>query len=320
MSRDSERKDRMSAILSTLEVVLEDGFIYAILAMGFYISYKILDFPDLSVEGTVLSGGVVFSLLINRQVNPWLAMLAALLFGALAGTVTGLLHVKLKIRSLLCGILVSTALISINLVMAVAGQGGDIGGEGLSTVSIGRDTPTILRSFPLDLIPYNMGGVNLRKLVGFFVVAVLVKILIDLYLKTKSGMLLRATGDNEKFACMLGKDPGNSKILGLAVGNGAAALAGSLIAQSRGNANQSMGLGMVIIGLASLIIGISVLGKIKWLKPTTMVIVGAVIYQACLGIASLLGVPSAYNKLIMAGLFTVALIVSGKFGEKRRTA
>lgn len=307
----------MSAFLSTLEVVLEDGFIYAILAMGYYISYKILDFPDLSVEGTVLSGGVVFSLLVNQQVNPWLSMLTALVFGGIAGTVTGILHVKLKIRPLLCGILVSTALISVNLVLAVSGQGGDISGEGLSTVPIGRDTPTILRTFPLDLIPYNVGGVNLRKLIGFFLVAVVVKILIDLYLKSKNGMLLRATGDNEKFACMLGKDPGISKILGLAIGNGAAAFAGALIAQSRGNANQSMGLGMIIIGLASLIIGISVLGKVKFLKPTTMVIVGAVIYQACLGIASLLGVPSAYNKLIMALLFTTALVASGRFSGRK---
>ena len=130
-------------------------------------------------------------------------------------------------------------------------------------------------------------------------------------------MLLRATGDNEKFGCMLAKDPGNSKILGLAIGNAAAALAGSLIAQSRGNANQSMGLGMVIIGLASLIIGISVLGKIRFLKPTTMVIAGAVIYQACLGVAALLGVPSAYNKLIMAALFTAALVASGRFGNRK---
>lgn len=307
----------MAAFLSTLEVVLEDGFVYAILAMGYYLSYKILDFPDLSVEGTVLSGGVIFSLLVSRQVNPWLAMLAALVFGGFAGSVTGILHVKLKIRPLLCGILVSTALISINLVMAVAGQGGDISGEGLSTVSIGRDAPTILRSFPFDLIPYQAGGVNLRKLVGFLLVAVVVKVLIDLYLKTKSGMLLRATGDNEKFVCMLAKDPGNSKILGLAIGNAAAALAGSLIAQSRGNANQSMGLGMVIIGLASLIIGISVFGKIRFLKPTTMVIAGAVIYQACLGVAALLGVPSAYNKLIMAALFTAALVASGRFGNRK---
>lgn len=96
----------MAAFLSTLEVVLEDGFVYAILAMGYYLSYKILDFPDLSVEGTVLSGGVIFSLLVSRQVNPWLAMLAALVFGGFAGSITGILHVKLKIRPLLCGILV----------------------------------------------------------------------------------------------------------------------------------------------------------------------------------------------------------------------
>ena len=117
---------------------------------------------------------------------------------------------------------------------------------------------------------------------------------------------------------MLAKNPGTSKILGLALGNGLAALSGALIAQSRGNANQGMGLGMVVIGIASVIIGLSVFGKLRFMKPTTMVILGSVIYQACLGIASILGVPSAYNKLIMALLFTIALVLSGRLNRKKQ--
>lgn len=303
----------MDTILSSAEVMLTDGFMYAILAMGFYITFTILDFPDLSVEGTVLTGGVVFALCVRGGVNPWLAMILAFIAGSLAGTVTGLLHVKLHIRPLLCGILVSTALISANLVITVLGMGGNLKGEdALTTIPLGRGVPTILRTFPGDLLPTDVNGVNVRKLVVFLVVALLFKFLLDWYLRTKNGLLLRAAGDNSQYVSMLGRNPGNSKILGLAIGNGYAAVAGALIVQSRGNANQSIGLGMVVIGLASVIIGISIFGRLKHVKPTTLVIIGAVIYQACLAIATLLGVPTAYNKLIMAMLFTLALVFSYK--------
>ena len=125
-------------------------------------------------------------------------------------------------------------------------------------------------------------------------------------------MLLRAAGGNPQYVTMLAKDEGRSKILGLAIGNGYAAAAGALIVQSRGNVNQNIGIGMIVIGLASLIIGLSVFSKVKFMKPTTKVILGAVIYQACLGLATFLGVPSAYNKIIMAALFTIALVISGR--------
>ena len=309
----------MSALLSSVDVVLQDGFMYAILAMGYYVTYTILDFPDLTVEGTVLSGGITFGLLARAGVNPWLAMLASFIVGFIFGAITGLLHVKLKIRPLLCGILVSTALISINLVVTVVGMGGNFAGDGaLSTIDIGRSVPTLIRIFPSSLLPTDFYGFNLRKLVTFFVIALIFKILLDLYLKTKNGLLLRAAGNNSQYVTMLAKNQGTSKILGLAIGNGYAAVSGALIAQSRGNANQGMGIGMIVIGLASLIIGLSVFGKLRFMKPTTMVIIGAVIYKACMGIALLIGVPSAYNKIIMAVLFTAALVVSGKIKAKGR--
>lgn len=307
----------MLSFLSSCEVFLEDGFVYAILAMGYYVSYSILDFPDLSVEGTVLTGGVVFALLARGGVNPWLAILIAFIAGGLIGSVTGILHVKLKIRPLLCGILVSTFLISVNLVLSVLGMGGDLSGEGaLTTIPIGPNVNTILRSFPANLIPANVGGINVRKLVVFFAVAVIFKILLDLYLKTKNGLILRATGNNEKYVSMLACDPGNYKIIGLAIGNAFAAVSGALIVQSRGNVNQSMGLGMIVIGLASLIIGTSIFKNVKFMKATTMVIIGSVIYQACLAFATMLGVPTAYNKMIMAVLFTVALVLSSRTKNK----
>ena len=297
----------MENILSCIEVFLSDGLMYAILALGFYISYSILDFPDLSVEGTVLLGAVSYALLLRAGVNPWLALILAFILGCAAGSVTGILHVKLHIRPLLCGILMSTALISINLVLSVWGMGGNLMGEdALSTIPLGRNINTIMRSFPANLIPNNVNGFDLRSLVVFFVIAVVFKLALDYFLKTKSGLLLRATGTNQQFVSTLAKDPGKSKILGLSLSNGFAAVAGALIATSRGNANQGMGIGMVVIGLASVIIGLSVFRSVRFLKPTTMVILGSIIYQACLSIATFLGVPSAYNKLLMAVLFTIA--------------
>ena len=303
----------MAMLLSSLEALLESGFMYAVMAMGYCVTYSIMDFPDLSVEGTVLTGGVVFALMVNAGISPYLALIAAFICGALAGMVTGFLHVKLKIRPLLCGILVSTALITVNLIVTVVGMGGSFDGEGaLTTISIGRNVPVLYRVFPFNLIPEGILNMNLRKLAAFIVVVIVIKILLDLYLKTKSGMLLYATGNNEQFTSMLAKNPGVSKIIGLAIGNGLAAVSGALIAQSRGNANQGMGLGMVVIGIASVIIGTSLFKKARKMKLTTKVIIGSVIYQACLSIATLLGVPTAYNKLIMAVLFTVALVLSGK--------
>ena len=298
--------------LRIAEAFFENGFVYAVLALGFYISYSILDFPDLSVEGTFLTGAVVFSILSTKGVNPWVAMLIASLCGGATGFVTGVLHVKLKIRDLLCGILVSTSLITVNLVAAVAGNGAGFKGDGLSVVQISRTSPTLVRSFPFDLLPMNLSGIKISSFIAFFTVVIIVKLLIDVYLKTRSGMLLHATGDNSQFTSMLGRDPGKSKILGLALGNALAALSGTLAAQQNAGANQSMGIGVVVIGLASVIIGLSVFSKVRFMKPTTKVILGAVIYQACLSLAYVLGVPTAYNKLIMATLFTVALVFSGK--------
>lgn len=310
----------MSTIFSCIEVFLTDGLMYSILALGFYISYSILDFPDLSVEGTVLSGAVVYTLMVCHNINAHLAIIAAFAVGAIAGSITGILHVKLKIRPLLCGILVSTGLISINLIASVVGQGGDFKGEGaLSTISFSRTDETILRAFPSKYIPDNFLGINFRALVTFLVIAIVAKILLDRYLSSKNGLLLIATGNNERFVSMLAQDPGKSKIIGLALGNGLAAVAGALIATARGNANQGMGVGMVVIGLASVIIGLSLFSKVRFIKPTTAVILGSIVYQACLSIATYLGVPSSYNKLIMAVLFTLALVGSNKIrkGESK---
>ncbi len=293
-----------------IKVVLEEGFKYAILALGVYLSYSILDFPDLSVDGTMPLGGIVSSILIFQGVDPWISLLAAFACGLAAGSLTGLLHVKLKLQPLLSGILVYTVLLSINLVLVKFGTGGQ------SIVSI-FGKKTVFNTGAANLLPETVGGITVRKLIVLFIFVVIIKILMDLYLKTKSGMLLRATGSNQQYVVMLAKNPGASKILGLALGNGLAAVSGAVIAQSTETANTQMGVGMVVFGLSSVIIGLSLFKKVGFMKATTMVILGTIIYKACLQIAVEIGLPSDYNKLLMAVLFVAALLFS-KVGKKTK--
>jgi len=303
----------MNIILNICRVTLEEGFMYAVLALGIYITYSILDFSDLSVDGTMPLGAIVTALLILRGVDPWLCLLISFAAGAIGGMITGLLHVKLRIRPLLCGILIYTGLLSINLVLLYLFNNG-------TTVASFFRLPTIFNSGLAALIPESIGGTHIRTLVVSGIMAILCKVLLDVYLKTKSGLLLRATGNNEKYVTLLAKDPGMSKILGLAIGNGFAALAGSVIAQSRGSADQQMGVGMVVMGLASVIVGLSLFRKLSKLQATTMVILGSIAYKAVLSIALALGLPTEYLKLLMAVLFVAALVLSGKKETHKRRA
>lgn len=300
--------------LNIIKVVLEEGFKYAILALGVYLSYSILDFPDLSVDGTMPLGAIVSSILILKGFDPWLSLMIAFGFGLLAGCLTGVLHVKLKLQPLLSGILVYTLLLSINLVLIKFGTGGQ------SIASI-FGQKTIFNSGAANILPSTVGGMSIRKLIVLAIFVIVLKILMDLYLKTKSGMLLRATGSNQQYVVMLAKNPGMTKILGLAIGNGLAAISGAVIAQSTETANTTMGVGMVVFGLSSVIIGLSLFKRVGFMKATTMVILGTIIYKACLQIAVVIGLPSEYNKLLMAVLFVIALVFSGtlqgKSGKRR---
>lgn len=300
----------MNEFLGLVVNSLTEGFLYAVLALGVYITYSILDFPDLSVDGTVPLGATVAAVLMLRGLNPWLATLAAFAVGAAAGCVTGLLHVKLKIRPLLCGILVMTALLSVNLVIMKAGT------DGGSTASLFNE-PTIFNTLPVSVLPKYIGGYALRALILVIVLSVVSKLLLDWYFSTRSGMLLRATGSNEQFVTMLARNPGTSKIIGLALGNGFAAVAGAAIAQNTQTASLQIGPGMVVIGLASVIIGISLLQKVRFMKATTKVIVGAIIYKACLTVADAFEL-SDWLKLIMAVLCVLALVFSNVMEKGRR--
>lgn len=275
--------------------ILIQGLIFAILALGVYITYKILDFPDLSVDGTFPLGAAVTAVMITKGVNPFLTLPVAFLCGAFAGMLTGLIHVKLKVRDLLAGIIISTALYTVNLRIA-----------GKSNVPF-FSKDTIFTSGIIGKLFGNM-DTTVVKIIVVAIIVLIIKILLDLYLKTRSGYLLRATGDNSTLVTSLGKDKGLVKILGLSLANGLAALAGCIYAQDASYFDASMGTGMVMLGLASVIIGISVFGRMQVMKPTTAVIIGSVIYKLCIAVAIAAGLVASDLKLVYSVLFLIILV------------
>lgn len=294
----------MNVLINIVIGIVEEGLMYALLAMGMYITYSILDFPDLSVDGTFPLGAVITGVLILNGVDPWLCLLISFAAGMLAGMLTGILNVKLGIIPLLCGIIMYTAMLSVNLVIVKGGTGG----KAIAAFFSGK---TIFNSSLAALIPQTVGGFYIRTAVISLLLVIVCKILVDLFLRTKSGLILRATGDNERYTVMLGKDPGTIKIFGLMLGNGFAALAGSVIAQSKCSADQQMGVGMVVLGLASVIIGLSIFKRVGFMKGTTMVILGSLIYKASYQIVLELGLPTEFNNLLKALIFLVALVLGG---------
>lgn len=296
----------MTLVINILIDILNEGLMYALLAMGMYITYSILDFPDLSVDGTFPLGAVLSGVLIIQGVDPWLCLVISFAAGMAAGVLTGLMHVKLRITPLLCGIIMYTAMLSVNLVIL------KVGTDGKAVASFFTKN-TIFNSGIASLIPKNIGegGFYIRTVVIALILVIVCKLLLDLYLKTKHGLLLRATGANDKYTVMLGRNPGSMKIFGLALGNGFAALAGSFIAQNKGSADQQMGIGMVVLGLASVIIGLSLFRRVKFMKGTTMVILGSLVYKAAYQIVLSLGIPTDFNNLMKALIFLVALVLGG---------
>lgn len=282
---------------------LTQGLIYALVAFGVYITYTILDFPDLSVDGSFPLGAAVTAVLLTRGCDPWLSLLAATGVGVLAGLFTGIIHVKFHIRNLLAGIITQTALFSINL--KIAG----------SNLPVDRGTDTIFTSAPVMALLGNT-SLSVRKLVVSAVLAVLVKLALDLYFRTKSGLLLRAVGDNSTLVTALSKDCGSVKILGLALSNGLVALAGSIVCHETRSFAATMGTGQVVFGLAAVIIGISLFRRLTFVQGTTAVLAGSILYKACIQAALSLGFDPSMMKFITAMLFLLVLIFSGRKGEE----
>lgn len=289
--------------MSIIIGVMEEGLIYAIMALGLYITYKILDFPDLSVDGTFPMGAAVTAMLILKGVHPVLTLVLSFAAGLLAGCITGLIHVKLKVRDLLSGIIMMTALYSINLRIA-----GKANLPIFSKETIFENT-FLDAAVPEALDPYLV-------CIILFVIVLLCKILLDLFLKTRAGYLLRAVGDNEVLVTSLAKDKGMVKILGLVLANGFVALAGCVYCQQKGFFEVSTGTGTMVIGLASVIIGTKLLKRFHGVKATTAVIFGSIVYKACVSLAIALGMAASDLKLITAVLFLIILVVSNRKERK----
>ena len=279
-----------------IQSVLEQGMIYAIMALGVYITYKILDFPDLTVDGSFALGAAITAVMISRDVNPLLTLPVCFLAGAFVGTLTGLIHVKLKVRDLLSGIIMMTALYTVNLRIA-----------GRANLPIYNKTTIFDNSLVNDVLK---GGLaSFKTILIVLVITVISKYLLDWYLRTKSGMLLRAVGDNDKIITSLSVDKGRIKIVGLAVANGLVTLSGGVFAQQQRYFDVSMGTGTVVIGLASVIIGTSLFKKITILRVTSSVVIGSILYKGCVAIAISLGFESTDLKMITAVLFLMILVL-----------
>ncbi len=273
--------------------ILEQGAIYGIMALGIYISYKILNFPDLTVDGTFPLGAAISAALVTRSVNPWICLVCAILAGALAGAVTGILHIKCKIKDLLSGILVMTALYSVNYRIT-----------GMPNMFLMKQ-PTVFGSIPLSksLFPF-------RYIIVLFAIMLVVKILLDLYLRTKSGFLLKSVGDNEGLVVTLGKNPGTVKIIGLSIANALVSLSGALYCQRAMQFDISSGTGTMVMGLAAVIIGTTMFRKMRFMSVTTGVILGMIIYKACITAAISSGLQSSDTKLVVTILFLLTMLLN----------
>lgn len=304
---------------------LQMGLCFAVLALGVYISYSILDFPDLSVDGTFPLGGVCCTILMLKLGIPALpAILLSFFAGLAAGAVTGVLHVKFNISKLLSGIIVMTALLSVTLALTML-----LTETGLTTTIFSFRSEK-LESLFSGSFSQLLGAENRDYMILvielLFVIAV--KLVIDLFLKTKLGYMLRATGNNEKLVVSLGKDSGTYKILGIALANGFVAMSGALYANLYSQYDNSSGSGKVVMALASVIIGMAVFSRIPHISDTAAVIFGAVIYSLCLNYLVLVDTNGIYLKLLNAVMFALILIfnsklsgfTSGKAGNKRRQA
>lgn len=305
----------MQLFLGTTVDGLQMGLCFAILALGVYISYTILDFPDLSVDGTFPLGGVCCTILMLRLgMPPILAIFGSLLVGLLAGAVTGVLHVKCRISPLLSGIIVMTGLLSVNLALTklLTKNGNTVTifsyrSEGLD----GIFRPAFLSDLPAAARDYVIIGILLLFVIAF-------KLLIDLFLRTKLGYMLRATGDNAQLVVSLGRDAGNYKILGLALANGLTAVSGALYSQLYMSYDNTSGSGKVVLALASVIIGTAVFSRIRFMRQTTAVIIGALIYSLCLNYLVLVDRDGIYLKLLNAVLFAAILIGHEKLSAWHR--
>jgi putative ABC transport system permease protein len=269
--------------MEALQGVLVQGLILSIMALGVYISFKILDFPDMSVDGSFSLGGAVIVVALKFGLSPFLASFLALISGILAGLLTGILHVKFKISNLLSGILVMGILYSLNLRIM-----------GKANIPI-FNNKNIFNDY--------------NPLVIAIIFLLVFKIIIDLFLKTGLGYALKGVGDNPQMIKSLGVDIGKIKILGLMISNGLVAFSGSIMAQYQGFADISMGIGTLILGIASIIVGTSIIKGIKKVNSTSSVIIGTLIYQITIYFAMNIGLTPVDLKMVTSIVIIIFLVI-----------
>ena len=275
-----------------LQATIEQSLIFAIMVLGVYISFRILNFPDMTVDGTFPLGAAISAKLLTLGVNPYLTLLVALVAGAVAGAVTGLIHVKLKVKDLLAGILVMTALYSVNLRVM-----------GKSNIPL----------FEED----NIFNTEYSMMITIVVLILISKFILDYLLKTKFGFALKALGDNENLIVSLGLNEEKYKIYGLMIANSFVAFSGAVLAQYQGFADVGMGTGIIVIGLASIIIGDTLFGKRRKLAGTTIVIIGSILYRGVIAVTLSMGMDASDLKLITSVIVIMILWIQ-KQKDKRR--
>ena len=278
---------------------IELGLIYALVALGVYLTFRILNFPDLTVDGSFTSGAATAAILITNGVDPFLASAAAFVVGTLAGLITGLLHTKGNINGLLAGILTMIGLYSINL--RIMG--------GANVPLLGEDTVISgLRSFV---------GTGWTSVLVLVAMALVFKLIIDWFLHTDSGLALQATGDNEQMIRSFAVSTDRMKILGLMISNGLVGLGGAVVAQFQGFADIGMGIGLILVGLASVIVGQAIFGTRVVMQATMAVVLGAVVYRLAIQFALNAGLNPNDMKLMSAVLVVAALLLPQWKGFQR---
>ncbi|UII56909.1 ABC transporter permease [Cytobacillus spongiae] len=303
---------------------IEAGVIYALMALGVYLSFRILDFPDLTVDGSFVTGAAVAAILIVDGMNPLLATTLAVVAGFLAGCMTGLLHTKGKINPLLSGILMMIALYSINLRIM-----GKSNVPLLQEETVMTSITNIWKSFGLDdwiqdiLSAIGLGGFVPKTwavVCMMLVLTLIIKFIIDAFLKTDIGLAIRATGDNETMIQSFSADTDFLKILGLGISNALVAFSGALVAQYNGFSDIGMGIGMIIIGLASVIIGEAIFGAKTIVRATLAVIGGAILYRIIVTLALRVDFLETGDMKLITALIVVSALVIPRLVDQQREA
>jgi putative tryptophan/tyrosine transport system permease protein len=306
-SADFQDLGRKGSGMSLLLGALTLGFIFSLVALGVFISFRIFAFPDITADGSSTLGAALAAMLLVKNVNPLLATAAGFGAGFLAGALTGTLATKCKIHGLLAGILVMTGLYSVNLHIMGRSNISVLGASTLSTYAE-RVGTLLARNRNLNVLGWEITALEASLLVASFLFILLAGCVMYVFFHTNLGTAMRATGDNGEMVRALGVNDGNMIILGLAVSNGLIALGGAFIAQYQGFADVQMGIGMVVWGLASVIIGEALVGTRQLGLSIIGAVMGSVLFRLLVAIALRLGLNPNDLKLVTAAFVFLALV------------